>query len=178
LAWWRRIVRGGIATVELTNIGNGWHPHLHTLLDCSWLTVITPKPAYGCTPQRWTSSVRAAAREVTEQWSLCTGLKSGMKIKRAKSKGQSEGDSISKEIIKYSCKGTDLAKLPGALAPVIAMLDNTRLLTSFGNCHGHLRDFDRPKQKATCDSCGNQGPWITEEGVRAIERQFSRNRRK
>ncbi|MBI4959932.1 MAG: transposase zinc-binding domain-containing protein [Desulfovibrio sp.] len=30
-------VRGGLLAVELTNIGNGWHPHAHVLLDADFL---------------------------------------------------------------------------------------------------------------------------------------------
>lgn len=46
--WFRELdVKGGIASLEITNRGRGWHPHLHVLLDCPWLAPKRLKPQPG-----------------------------------------------------------------------------------------------------------------------------------
>ncbi len=34
---WRGAIVGGILFAECTNIGNGWHPHLHGMMDAQWV---------------------------------------------------------------------------------------------------------------------------------------------
>ena len=42
--WWKKNVKGGVAAIEVTNIGNGWHPHLHAVIDCRFLSVKEREP--------------------------------------------------------------------------------------------------------------------------------------
>src|SRR5204862_1110655 len=44
---WKNNVTGGVAGIEVTNKGKGWHPHLHALIDCRWLAIDTPAPQRG-----------------------------------------------------------------------------------------------------------------------------------
>jgi hypothetical protein len=168
LSWWKKCVKGGVAGIEVTNIGNGWHPHIHLVINCRWLGVSIERPPYGCSNAQWLSCCKRSLNEVTEQWSLCTGLKSGVKLKIASASKSRHGDSIAKEILKYSVKGNDLLKYKGEIAPILRMLDGTRLITSFGTCYGHLRDFDKPKKTCACGYCGQSGQWLTEGAVKAL----------
>ena len=34
---WRESIKGGVVFAETTNIGHGWHPHMHGLVDSSWI---------------------------------------------------------------------------------------------------------------------------------------------
>lgn len=165
LRWFLRAVKGGIAGIEVTNKGNGWHPHMHSVIDARWLAVSTRPPARHVNAEQFKRACTAAAREVAQQWKLCTGLPSSQKIKRAAAKGKEHADSISQEVLKYSVKGTDLVKAPGQIAPVLRMLDGTRLITSWGSCYGHLRDHDAAKIPTACGRCGTTGAWMTEKSM-------------
>jgi hypothetical protein len=35
--WYKERVRGGLQTIEIVNKGNGWHVHMHVLLDAEYL---------------------------------------------------------------------------------------------------------------------------------------------
>jgi len=178
LRWWNKCVTGGVAGIEVTNTGKGWHPHIHALLDCKWLSVTTTPPASHLSREQKKARFTRATKEVQEQWALCTGVKSSVKIKRASARGNGRDRSIASEIIKYSVKGSDLVDIPDDVAPVLRMLDGTRLLTSFGSAYGHLRDWDAPKQISTCSTCGSHGQWTTINSVDGIFRDAARARRR
>ncbi len=38
---WKEAIAGGILFGECTNIGNGWHPHVHGLMDARWINAGT-----------------------------------------------------------------------------------------------------------------------------------------
>ena len=50
LRWWLKCVTGGIAGIEVTNTGKGWHPHLHAVLDARWLAVHSARPCAAQVP--------------------------------------------------------------------------------------------------------------------------------
>jgi hypothetical protein len=170
LRWWNKAVTGGVAGLEITNTGKGWHPHLHMLLDCKWLAVSPGAPAAHVSAEQKKRAYARAGREIQEQWSLCLGRQGGVKTKRAKAGEDAKGKGIAAEIIKYSVKGSDLLEFKGNLAPVLRMLDGTRLLTSFGTAYGHLRDWDQPKQPTACSECGNTGQWVPSRTAMAMMR--------
>lgn len=178
LRWWLKAVKGGVAGFEVTNTGKGWHPHCHTLLDCRWLGVTCHAPPRAASAEKKKQAFKRAAREVAEQWSLCTGQPSSVKIKRAYARGDGSNDSISTEIIKYSVKGSDLIDCPDPISPVLRMLDATRLLTSFGTAYGRLRDWDQVKRPTRCENCGNPGQWIAENEVLGSRRERAIRARK
>jgi hypothetical protein len=160
LRWWQKCVKGGVAGIEVTNTGKGWHPHLHMLLDCRWFGVTTTAPGRDWSTDKKAARFRAANRETTDQWSLCLGRKGGLKAKRAYKSETGKSKGIAAEIIKYSVKGSDLIKCDEPIAPILRMLDGTRLLTSFGSAYGKLRDWDTPKVPSACGQCGKSGYWV------------------
>lgn len=160
LRWWTKSVKGGIAGIEVTNTGKGWHPHLHMVLDCRWLAVSSTAP-----PTHWSADAKRtrytqANHEVRDQWSLCLGRKGNVKTKRATPSESGKSKGIAAEIIKYSVKGSDLLQCQDPIAPILRMLDGTRLLTSFGSAYGHLRDWDKVKVPTACNQCGQSGNWV------------------
>jgi hypothetical protein len=160
LRWWLKCVKGGVAAIEVTNTGNGWHPHLHAIIDCRWLSVNQLPPARDASSEKKKRIYTRANKEVCEQWSLCTGRPSSVKTKRAYARPGDKSKSIAMEIIKYSVKGSDLVDYKGDIAPILRMLDGTRLLTSWGSCYGHIREHDMVKQPTRCESCGIAPKWM------------------
>lgn len=176
LRWFKRKVKGGIVTCEVTNSGNGWHVHLHLLLDCHWLSVNTQPPRFGCSAAEKKSTIQKNLRELNEQWELCTRRPSTWKVKRAGSKDGNHGKSIAHEILKYAVKGSDLIDCEEPIAPVLRMLDASRLMAAFGNCYGHVTECDVPKIPTACGGCGRSGQWITQGAVEAMVRQGRKKR--
>jgi hypothetical protein len=162
LRWWKRAVRGGIVSVEVTNIGNGWHPHLHAVLDSDWLSVTVPPPRRGVSSDSVRHACTRSAREVSEQWSLCVGRPGNVKCKRAYGADSEGRDSIAREVLKYSVKGSDLVECEDSPAILIRELLGTRLVTSFGTCYGRLTEFDKPKAVMTCETCHDSNSFLPE----------------
>jgi hypothetical protein len=176
LRWWIRAVTGGIASIEVTNTGKGWHPHLHAVMDARWLAVTQLPPARGASGEAKKKAFTRANKEVCEQWSLAMGRPSSVKTKRAWAGSGSEEKSVAMEVIKYSVKGSDLVSVNEPIAPILRMLDGTRLLTSWGTCYGHLREYDTPKIPTACKGCGLTGTWATRGMVEAMMRPNRKRR--
>src|SRR5688572_13593911 len=120
---WKKRVTGGAASIEVTNIGNGWHPHLHAIIDCEWLAWRTkpPKPTDGRTTK--IRIYKAAAAELGTVWAKCLGQPiASVKVKRT------NDVDVVQEVLKYSVKGSDLVESPDAIAPIIRCLEATRLV--------------------------------------------------
>lgn len=163
LRWWKRCVVGGVASLEVTNKGRGWHPHVHALIDCQWLSVLTPQPRRTASGAQWRAAGRLAAQEVGEQWQLCCDRPASVKVRRVWGKDQGDSKPITTEVLKYSVKGSDLVKCQDNVAPVIRMLQGTRLVTSWGTMHGHPAN-KRPKAIGSqCPRCEAVGEWMPEE---------------
>jgi hypothetical protein len=79
------------------------------------------------------------------------------------------------EVIKYSLTRESLDKIEGPIAPLLDLLDGSRLLTSFGSAHGHLCDYDAPPRPLACDTCGLAGTWTP---LDPLLRRFTRDREK
>jgi hypothetical protein len=152
---WSKNVRGGIVSIELTNTGKGWHPHLHALIDCEWLATNTPKP------QRWQSRERKkqlcklASIELERAWSSCVDqLLSSIKVRRC------DGAVAVREVLKYAVTGSDLADSPDAIGPAIRAISAGRLCTPFGSLY-RLNLKDAPRAPFTCVECG-ESAWVHE----------------
>jgi hypothetical protein len=176
LRWWLQAVRGGVASIEVTNIGNGWHPHLHAVLDCRFLSVRTPPPAPALAAEKKKAIYKKAAREVDQQWSLCCGRAGGIKVKRAFVDPANPQNSISREVFKYSVKGSDLVECEGSVSQLIRQLDNCRLMTSFGTMYGRLREFDQPKNPMGCECCGATAGWMPEMVYESLAKPAKKRR--
>lgn len=163
---WKAHVRGGAASIEVTNIGNGWHPHLHAILDCEWLAWRTPKPKPSDSRERKATLCRKAASELERVWSKCLDqANSSVKVKRT------SGADVVQEVMKYSVKGSDLVESPDPIAPVIRCLEATRLVTTFGTLFGKrlLKAEEKDRPPLMC-KCGASGCFLPEEVIRRLTR--------
>jgi hypothetical protein len=170
LRWFRRKVVGGVMAWEITNGANGMHVHAHGLFDCRWLSVSETAPRIGATREQWKRKQRAAACEVSDQWSLCCGRTANMKVRRIWSKDDGDIRLALMEVVKYAVKGTDLIEEENAGA-IIDELDGTRLVTSFGSCFGKP-EFKRQRSAPRMCTCGCSS-WIPEA---VLEQKIRRQR--
>lgn len=150
---WKAHVVGGAASIEVTNIGNGWHPHLHAILDCEWLAWKTAKPKATDSRDRKKKLCQKAAQELERVWSKCLGQpSSSVKVKRTNDLD------VVQEVLKYSVKGSDLVESPEPIAPIIRCLEATRLVTTFGTLFGKKlakpEDAERPPLMCKCGASG------------------------
>lgn len=129
--FWTKAVKGGVASIEVTNIGNGWHPHLHAVVDCRWLAVNEMEPRPNWTKEAKMVAFTAATDEVCKVWArILQQPTASIKIKRASS------GTILKEVVKYSVKGSELAECQGEIGQLVDAIEGTRLLTTFGSVFG------------------------------------------
>jgi len=157
--------------MEVTNTGNGWHPHVHALIDCEWLAVKTPKPRPRESATSIAAKCKAAAAEFCTVWAKClrTPVNPSIKVKRC-------DYDAAKEVLKYAVKPADLINCPDPIGHVIRMMDATRLITTFGTLFGlKVPDDDEPT-KLPC-TCGQPDwtPYLT--FCRDVDAQHARERK-
>lgn len=169
LRWWKKCVRGGIAAFEVTNKGKGWHPHVHALIDCRWLSVTVPAPMnQGEVFKRG----KEACKEVQQQWELCTGRPArNIQVRRVYKRDNGDPAQAVREVMKYSVKGTDLVKMKAKVGPLIRMISATRLVTTFGCAYG--KAGKRCKLSLPCE-CGEFASMVPTEIVDAWARKSKR----
>lgn len=177
---WKENVRGGVAAIEVTNKGKGWHPHLHALVDCEWLAVRTKRPQWGASKSTWRHSCTKAKHEFTDIWKKATGDPHGICwISRAKRKlgvgSINAGADVAREVLKYSVKGSDLVASPDPIGPLIRQMRATRLTTSFGSLFGkNLVRNQQQRPPLICDSCHKPTEWIPDFIAEAILRKHTK----
>lgn len=132
---WKDRVKGGLACIEVTNKGKGWHVHLHAVIDCRWLSFRTPAPA----PRSSATVVRecaiASKRELEREWAK--SLKVALAICDV---SRANRGTIAKEVVKYAVKGSELIDCKEPIGDIIRALQASRLMTTFGHCHGKGKD--------------------------------------
>jgi hypothetical protein len=165
LRWWKARVKGGVAAFELTDSGNGWHTHIHALIDCQWLAVSTGAPAVGESAEKIRARAKRSAKEVAEQWSLCVGRVGGVHVRRARG-GRANLVEVVREVLKYAVKGSDLASLPTPLSPVIQAMAGSRLVVSWGSFYRHAACKRSKPAPAMC-KCGCND-WVLEKQIDAV----------
>lgn len=172
--WWERSVRGGVASLEITNTGKGWHPHIHAVIDCKWLAVKTPPPKPFESRKALLARLKQAAEEVGGAWAKAMELpRCSVKVKRAYGARAAEdpranSSSIAVEVLKYSVKPSDLIDCAEPIGDLLRLLGAARLVSSFGSCYGlDLGDEERPYQPAACE-CGVIGAWLPDAIVDRI----------
>lgn len=158
---WKEKVTGGVAAIEVTNRGRGWHPHLHAVIDCRWLSVTVPAPAPTDSKERIAEKCLWAKRELQEVWGGCTGAGSPVvHTKRAR------GATITEEVTKYAMKGSELVACREPVGDLIRALQLTRLVTTFGNLYGRAREFDDdPGEGVECKDCGKRGSYYPDQFI-------------
>lgn len=156
---WTTRVQGGAACIEITNIGHGWHPHLHSILDCEWLAVRTPAPGAGMSREAITVACRNAQRELAQEWARCLDQRHAIVwVKRT------AGVSIAREVAKYSVKGSDLLACPERIGPLLDAMRGARLMTTFGSAYRFKFQLDQGKEsKCACPDCGEIGTIIPDD---------------
>lgn len=154
----RECVVGGLVSLELTNTGRGWHPHLHLLIDCEWLSLTVRKPIRSDSRDRKAAKCKAASAELERTWSKIIGqLLSSVKVRRC------SGAEAVREVLKYAVKPSDLIDSPDPVGPAIRAISEGRLSTPFGSLYGlrhELNEEKRPPFK--CPSCAEVGTMIPE----------------
>jgi len=142
---WKDTVRGGVAAIEITNIGNGWHPHLHAFVDCQWLAIKTPQPPRNLKRADKEIYYEYAKKELSMTWAGILGQDEAIVLAT-----RAQGAKTVKEVLKYSVKGSDLIDSPDPIAPMIRMLEMTRLITTFGSLYGMGKQLDEEEEKHEC----------------------------
>lgn len=123
-------VVGGVATFEVTNRGNGWHPHLHAVADCEWLALHVPPPRPRDSSDVKRQKCDLARAELSAAWAHQIGNPTAIVLAK-----RVAGNGIPTEILKYAVKGSDLLASPDPIAPMLRVLKATRTLSGWGSMH-------------------------------------------
>lgn len=169
LRWWKRCVRGGVAQLELTNIGNGSHPHIHSLIDSTWLSVAIPRPSHH-SPKRYREIATKACEEVAEQWSLCLGRPATVFVRNVYTHDGGDPSAAVKEVIKYSVKPGALLKMPDPVR-IIHELSLTRNLVSWGSAYRHPSLRKPPVGGCPCPDCAALNSFLPDFVIASIVRR-------
>jgi hypothetical protein len=178
--WWPRCVKGGIASIEITNIGNGWHPHIHAIIDCRWLSVTTPAPRPFDSRAMIKNKCEKAARETAAAWAAAMRLpECRIHVKRAYTERTTpemprNNQSIAIEVLKYSVKPGDLINCKEPIGDLIRLMGAARLVSSWGSCYGKnlVDEEEQPYAGAMCE-CGCTGTFLPDM---VIDRMIGRPR--
>lgn len=154
---WKNQVKGGVAALEVTNKGNGWHPHIHALIDCEWLAVKTPPPPAGSSPDTIAKHCRSAASEFGATWSAITGTDHAQIFIR-----RTQASTAVEEVLKYALKADEVLAVKEPLGPLLDVLSSTRTVTTFGSLFGRGAEFDEAAntEKPPCECCGESGHFV------------------
>lgn len=176
--WFKRIVRGGVATFEMTRKKKGWHPHVHGVLDVDWFAVTVPRPGTNCGAQKWKAACKDALEEIAEQWTMALAGRTGtVFVRRLFIKDGQDIRAALKDMMKYAVTAESLNNITGSLALLLDELDVTRNLVGFGSCYKHPALKRRKREAQPCDSCGEFGTLLPADMVdRFTEKQRKRRR--
>jgi hypothetical protein len=167
LRWWKKCVVGGVAAVEVTNKGKGWHPHVHALIDCHWFAVTTLQPARTANKEKWKAAGKKACAEVAEQWTLCMGgRRSSVKVRRVWTRDNGDIRPALAEVFKYSIESEDLESIVTPLTPLLDVLSATRMVTSWGTLY-RLGVKREKKCAEPCEKCHTMDAWLPTDIVNA-----------
>lgn len=110
-------VRGGCASIEVTNEGNGWHLHAHLLLDVRWLDMPS----------------------ISVEWGKLVGQSFGIvKIKDVR------GEEFLQEVTKYCVKGSELASWPAEhIFEFVLAIKGRRFFFPFGSLRKEMKNIKR-----------------------------------
>lgn len=164
---WKDKVLGGVAAIEVTNKGNGWHPHLHALVDCRWLAIKTPEPPRNIPKEDKKIYYEYAAKELSMTWASILGQDTAIVLAT-----RARGAATIKEVLKYSVKGSELLDSPDRISEMIRMLEMTRLITTFGSIYGMSKELEEDPEKTgcACEKCQAIGSFLPESVVQYLIR--------
>lgn len=161
----RTKIRGGVAGFEITNKGEGWHPHLHAVADCRWLSLHVPEPRADDSAAVKKEKCRLAQLELSSLWAdQIKHDHAVVWVSRVK------GGNIAKEVLKYACKGSELLESESPISPMLRVLAKTRTLSGWGSLHPLPSPDEEEKPLVSCDACGEEGCFMPEEIVHYLMR--------
>ena len=153
------LVKGGVASIEVTNIGNGWHPHLHAVLDAVWLGPSRTKPAKWETALEKFEAAKLAKLALEAAWAKALRQETAVcHVKRC------VASEVVKEVLKYAVKGQDLIDCEQPVGPMIDALTKCRLVTTFGSAHGFV--YVKPPRLGVpceCGDCLETPSWVPQD---------------
>jgi hypothetical protein len=146
-------VAGGITAIEITNQGRGWHPHLHSVIDCRWLAVDTPRPMRGDSRERVAEKCRSAKAELDAEWARVTMQPTASTyVKRLPRLDL-------REVLKYSVDPGTLLGEEGRISELIDAIDKFRMVQPFGSCMGIAAEIAQlaaeDYEAAVCPKCAS-----------------------
>lgn len=159
---------GGLWALEVTERGNGWHPHIHAMIDCKWLAADVPAPHPLDTANIVGQKIDAAKAELSAEWGESCGQPFAIALAVRKSAA-----AASRELLKYAVKGSDLLDSLLPIEPIIRQIDSGRTISTFGTLReGRLPpepDDDRPA--VACSQCGAEKSYVPTEIIDFIIRR-------
>lgn len=129
-----RAWKGGMFSLEVTKESQGWHLHLHALIDAKWID----------------------SSELAKLWASIVGQDfSIVKVKDCR------GKDYLQEVAKYAVKGTDLAKWAKTdLVAFMRAFDGVRTFGTFGTLYRRKKEFKAWREEVLSEknkcSCGCQ----------------------
>lgn len=159
----REKVLGGVATYEITNCGNGWHPHLHAIADCRWLSLYVKEPHHRDSPETFKQKCELAKQELSTLWA--EQIKEPLGIVQAKRLPEGAPRFYT---LKYAAKASDLIESPQPIAPMLRVLKKTRTLAGWGNCHPLPSPDEEQEPAVGCSCCGEISTRIPTEVLKFL----------
>ena len=134
--WWNSLeIAGGVIGMEITWTKNGFHPHIHALVDCPWLAIETRKPQPGMRKEEVKLLCQQAQRELSMAWAKCLDQEQAIVwVGRAK-------EGTEREVLKYSVKPAELIKMGEKAGEIIRAMIGVRLVSGFGSCYGKVKEW-------------------------------------
>lgn len=148
-------IAGGLATFEITNTGRGWHPHIHALCDCRWLSLHVPEPRTKDSDAVKNQKFELARAELSTLWADQTGQEMAIVLA-----ARVRGDRAIAEVCKYAAKGSDLLNCPTPIAPMLRMMKATRMLAGWGSFFPLPSPDEDEGPKVECLTCHNRGSYV------------------
>jgi len=160
-------IKGGVAAIEVTNEGEGWHPHLHAIIDCEWLAVHTPAPSRRDSHDVFVQKCEHAQAELSSVWASVVKQDTAICwIERMRNLDKLRYS------LKYAVKGSNLISSPDPIGPLLRCLEKTRCISAFGNLHGRTSEMDADERPVTvCGQCGTEKSYLPVSVIEAITRR-------
>jgi hypothetical protein len=152
---WKRTVKGGWVSLEITNRGKGWHPHLHIIADCEWLSLKTSPPPKWWSRERKAAVYKEATAELEAEWAALMNQPTAS-VRTRRVFGAEGKRNVAVEAMKYTVKAEDMVEHKGRATEVVNAMKGTRLFRGFGTCAKLKLDDDEPREPSVCE-CGAVG---------------------
>lgn len=159
----RSRVKGGVASFEITDKGNGWHPHLHALIDCKWLALHVPEPLPTDSADLVKLKCQYAQRELSHAWADTIGEQTAVVWAT-----RAAGDKAIMEVLKYAVKTDDLLNAVQPIAPMLRVIAKTRMLSGFGSLHPMPSPDQEEGTLLCCEKCGAEKSYLPDEIIHYI----------